>query len=182
MPKRKRKLKPGAKRPSQKRVADQVWDGDGWVVVEGRLVPRPGKPPKTSHLFQCVAEKLPYDCLGAVRKHMEEHGRAREGVYLAHDSMGVARYGGRGQIFTRLATRRRAYPRELVYFSFYVVKDKKHERELETAILRAAGPQMVLNTRKIRDGIDRGSVWDFEPGTRFFERQRKKGKRRREKP
>src|SRR5882724_87819 len=115
---RKRHLKPGAKRPSQKRVGDRVWDDDGWVVVEGRMVPRPGKPPKTRHLFECVAEKLPYASLAEVRKHMETNGRDREGVYMAHDSMGVARYGGRGQIFARMASHKRKYPRELVYFSF----------------------------------------------------------------
>jgi hypothetical protein len=124
-----------------------------------------------------VAEKLPYDSLAAVHRHMKLNKAHLQGVYMAHDSMGVARYGGRGRIFSRLRSHRRKYRRELVYFSFYVVRDKKHERELETAILRAAGPQMILNTQKVRDGINPGSVRDYEPGTRFFQRRGRKGRR-----
>lgn len=174
----KKKRRRGAKRPVRKRVDSTIWRDQEWNVVGGKLVPQPGRPPKTSHLFLYVAEKLPYSCLNDIRKHMKATADHREGVYLAHDSMGVARYGGRGQIFGRLAAHKRKYRRELVYFSFYVIKDKKHERELETAILRAAGPQMILNTRKIREGIERGSVWDYEPGTRFFERQKRGGKKK----
>lgn len=181
MAKRKRRRRRGAKRPVRKRVTKgAVWSDTDWKVVEGKLVPQPGRPPKTSHLFLYVAEKLPYASLNAVRKHLKAHAKFREGVYMAHDSMGVARYGGRGQIFGRLRAHKSKYPKELVYYSFYVIKDKKHERELETAILRAAGPQMILNTRKVRSGIDRGSVWDWEPGTRFYERQRRSGKKKRD--
>ena len=49
-----------------------------------------------------------------------------QGVYLAHDSLGHARYGGRGQIFVRLSNHIKKYPRELLYFSFYVIKEKNH--------------------------------------------------------
>ena len=176
MANKKRRRRRGSKRPITKRVKETVWTGDEWKVVSGRLVPQAGRPPKTSHLFLYVAEKLPYTCLNDVRKDMKRNAENREGVYMAHDSMGTARYGGRGQIFNRLAAHKKKYPRELVYFSFYVVKDKKHERELETAILRAAGPQMILNTRKVRDSISRGSIHDYEPGTRFYERQGKRGR------
>lgn len=65
----------------------------------------------------------------------------------------------------------------MTYFSFYILKNKKHEREIETAILRSAGPQMTLNQRKVRDGIDPGNITDYEPGTQFFERQQKKGRK-----
>jgi len=176
MAEKKRRLKRGAKRPSRKKVFESIWSEGSWKVVAGKLVPAPGRPPKTSHLFLLVAEKLPFECLAAVRKDMVTRKDHREGVYLAHDSMGTARYGGRGQIFSRLAAHKKKYPRELVYFSFYVVKDKKHERELETAILRAAGPQMILNTRKVRDSISRGNIHDYEPGTRFYERQGMRGR------
>ncbi len=71
-----------------------------------------------------------------------------EGVYSAHDAMGVARYGGRGQIFSRLESHKRKYAKELVYYSFYVIENKNHEREIETAILRAAGPQMSLTRER----------------------------------
>lgn len=101
---------------------------------------------------------------------------------MAHDSMGVARYGGRGSIFNRLASHKRKYPKELLYFSFFIIKNKNHEREIETALLRAAGSQMVLNQRKVRTGLEVGSVGDYEPGTHFVERQgmrgRKKNRRR----
>jgi hypothetical protein len=63
------------------------------------------------------------------------------------------------------------YPKQLLYFSFYVIANKNHEREIETALLRAAGPQMILNTRKVRNGIETGNILDYEPGTRFFERR-----------
>jgi len=98
-------------------------------------------------------------------------------VYLAHDSIGVARYGGRGQIFSRLRKHKEKYPLELCYFSFYTIAGKKNEREIETALLRAAGPQLILNTRKVQDDITKGDVKDYEPGTSFFERQRKRGKK-----
>jgi hypothetical protein len=67
---------------------------------------------------------------------------------MAHDSFGVARYGGRGNIFSRLRTHKRKYSKELVYFSFYIIENKTHEREIENVILRAAGPQMVLNNSR----------------------------------
>ncbi|MGH9453167.1 MAG: hypothetical protein ACRD2O_04265 [Terriglobia bacterium] len=62
------------------------------------------------------------------------------GVYVAHDSMGYARYVGRGDIFARLRSCQDAQVLELKYFSFYVVPKKNHEREIETVLIRAAGP------------------------------------------
>jgi hypothetical protein len=91
--------------------------------------------------------------------------------------MGVARYGGRGAIFSRLATRKKRYPKELQYFSFYVIANKAHEREIETVILRAAGPQMTLNTNKVALGLHPGNIADYEPGTHFFERQNVRGRK-----
>jgi hypothetical protein len=84
---------------------------------------------------------------------------------------------GRGQIFNRLTAHKKAYPDQVMYFSFYVIANKNHEREVETAILRAAGPQMILNTKKVGDGIEPGDVRDYEPGTEFFERQRIRGRK-----
>src|SRR5687768_10779747 len=122
------KKKATAKKPSTKTVFAEVWCEGDWTVKPGKLVPGRGRPTKMGRIFQWVAEKLPLTCLSAVKKDMNEDADHLEGVYLAHDSMGHARYGGRGQIFNRLAAHKRKYPRELVYFSFYVVKDKKHER------------------------------------------------------
>jgi hypothetical protein len=64
-----------------------------------------------------------------------------------------------------------------VYFSFYVIKEKIHEREVETLLIRAAGPSLEFNTRKKRVGIRPGNVGDFEAGTLFFERRPLRAKR-----
>jgi hypothetical protein len=156
-------------------------DGKAWKVVYGELVPAPGRPPKVERLFKVLAEKLPFDTLKAVHDHMKKKDLPRTGVYLAHDSMGNARYAGRGRIFGRLEARHKAHPLELGYFSFYVVRDKKHEREIETIVIRAAGPQLVFNTQKKRVTNSRGNIKDYEPGTLFYERQKKKGKKPRRK-
>ena len=167
------------KKPSKKTTQKTIWAGDGWRVVSGRLVPGRGRPGKTGHIFRFVGEKLPYACLGHVADHVRAESDDVEGVYLAHDSMGVARYGGRGDIFNRLDSHQRKYPKELLYFSFFIIKDKNHEREIETAILRAAGSQMILNQRKVRTGLVLGNVADYEPGTYFVERQGQRGRKRR---
>ena len=128
---------------STKRLSKSVFPGDAlWRVWHGELVRAPGRPQKVQHLFRVVAEKIPFTALDAVRKHMLEQEFPMDGIYVAHDSMGYARYVGRGNIFNRLKARHRAQKLELVYFSFYVVLDKKHEREIETILIRAAGPQL----------------------------------------
>jgi hypothetical protein len=71
---------------------------------------------------------------------------------------------------------RKHHRRQLLYFSLYIIESKKHEREIETAIIRAAGSQMALNKRKVPTGIDHGDIKDYEPGCRFFERQELRGK------
>ena len=131
-------------------------------------------------MFLYLGEKLPFDCLKSVAAFIREESDDTQGVYMAHDSMGVARYGGRGDIFTRLKSHNKNYPSELLYFSFYIIRNKKHEREIETAILRAAGSQMTLNERKTALGLKVGNVSDYEPGTHFIERQAKKGRKKAE--
>jgi hypothetical protein len=66
---------------------------------------------------------------------------------------------------------------ELKYFSFYVVEERKHEGEIETLLIRAAGPLLQFNTKKKRVTISTGRLLDYEAGTQFFERRYKKGKR-----
>ena len=66
---------------------------------------------------------------------------------------------------------------ELKYFSFYVVEERKHEGEIETLLIRAAGPLLQFNTKKKRVTISAGSLLDYEAGTLFFERRYKKGKK-----
>lgn len=164
---------------TRKATEGKIWSDSDWVVIPGRLV-QPGRPPKESRLFHFVGEKLPYACLATVKAHVEkvsEHDP--NGVYLAHDSFGVARYGGRGDIFGRLAAHKRAYPKELQYFSFFIIKNKSHRSEIETALLRAASSQMTLNERKVRTGLAVGRVTDYEPGTHFVERQGHRGRRHR---
>jgi hypothetical protein len=97
--------------------------------------------------------------------------------------MGYARYIGRGRIFSRLLARQKVQILELKYFSFYVVEEKKHEREIETLLIRAAGPLLQFNTKKKRLTISAGNLNDYEAGTLFFERrylrgQRPKGRKR----
>jgi len=91
--------------------------------------------------------------------------------------MGQARYIGRGNIFSRLAGHKKAHQLELQYFSFYVVEDRKQEREIETLLIRAAGPLLHFNEKKKQLTIDAGSINDYEANTRFFERHYKKGKK-----
>jgi len=147
-------------------------------VHYGELKRGRGRPPKTEHLFRVIGEKLPYEALPAVKKHLREHGHTFQGVYVAHDSMGCPRYIGRGNIFARLEARKKAQHLELEYFSFYVVSEKKHEREIETLLIRAAGFLLEFNDRKKRVGLKAGNVRDYEAGTVFYERQYKRGRQR----
>jgi hypothetical protein len=164
---------------SKVQYSQENWNVDNkWNVRVGELRPVGRKSPKANPLFKYVAEKLPWEALPFVSKYLKDHKVKRVGVYMAHDSFGVARYGGRGNIFSRLRSHKRKYSRELVYFSFYIIENKTHEREIENVILRAAGPQMVLNQRKVRDGIDPGWVGDYEPGTKFFRRKYARGAKR----
>ena len=104
-------------------------------------------------------------------------GIAGKGGYVAHDFMGTARYVGRGDILARLKAHLKSHPLEIAYFSFFIVEEKAHEREVETLLIRAAGDSLQFNSRKKRVGIALGSVRDFEPGPHFFERQRKRGRK-----
>lgn len=151
-------------------------DGKRWNVQFGRLKRGKGNPGKTEHLFRVVGEKLPYEALSAVRKHLIQNGFTTNGVYVAHDSMGFPRYIGRGAVFGRLKSRKDVQELELVYFSFYIVSEKKHEREIETLLIRAAGPLLQFNTKKKRVSIMPGNIRDYEAGTYFYERQYKKGR------
>lgn len=165
------------KKLSSKRVIVErsVFEDAQWRVCFGylqrpkRAVGRPAK--ETEHLFRVVGEKLPFSALDDVKRHMINNNERTAGVYVAHDSMGCPRYIGRGAIFARLAARKKAQTLELEYFSFYVVNEKKHEREIETLLIRAAAFLLEFNTRKKRVGIAAGSVQDFEVGTVFYQRQ-----------
>lgn len=158
-----------------------VWSSSTWIVRAGKLIAAPGRPAGQPRLFTVLAEKVPYEALTSVRKAMEARSLSARGVYVAHDSMGFARYVGRGNVFQRLRARKNEQELELVYFSFYIVKERNHEREIETLVIRAASPLLLFNERKKRASILPGNILDYEPGTHFFERQYRKGKRSRAK-
>ena len=165
-----------AKKPrTRKVIVESVWtDRDRWTVHHGQLALAPGHEPS---LFEIIGEKLPWASFSAVNQHLKKDGLPRTGVYVAHDALGYPRYVGRGKIFPRLRSHKKVHPEELAYFSFYVV-DKKHERDIETLLIRTAGPLLDFNDRKKRVNIEVGRLRDYPGPTRFYERHRKKGKRR----
>jgi hypothetical protein len=148
-----------------------------WTVHCGELKRGQVNPGKTEHLFKVIGEKLPYAELNDVRKHVIASGHKPHGVYVAHDSMGCPRYIGRGHVFHRLDSRKKSHSLELQYFSFYLVSEKKHEREIETLLIRASSFLLEFNEKNKRVGISHGNVRDYEAGTLFYERQYKKGKK-----
>ena len=161
---------------SDKKVDEgTTWSNDTWNVVFGQLTPSRGRPQKTRPLFKVFGEKIPREALKHVEALLGAKNIETNGVYFAHDSLGCARYAGRGQVFKRLALRFKTNPHELLYFSFYVIDDKRHEREIETALIRIASHLLVFNDRKKRADIDPGDVRDYEPGTYFLQRQQKRG-------
>jgi hypothetical protein len=164
------------KRVATKTIHDKVWHDTVWAVHYGELKRGVGHPGTSKNLFRCVGEKLPLEALGDVCKHLKMQDISTNGVYIAHDSMGCPRYIGRGAIFSRLKAHAVTHSRELRYFSFFVVEDKKHEREVETLLVRASSFLLEFNTRKKRVGVLSGNVRDFEAGTHFYERQSKKGR------
>lgn len=172
MPQKHTNKKPSVKEPAP---GPATWANERWTVRGGKLKRSRGNPGKVQSIFRCVGEKLPKDSLKNVSAAWERVDRY--GVYFAHDSMGCARYAGRGDVFNRLAKHFKVHSDELVYYSFYIIKNKKHEREIETALIRIAGHLLEFNDRKKRANIEPGSVNDYEPGTSYYERHRKKGPR-----
>jgi hypothetical protein len=165
------------KKPSVKRAEDSFANNAAWTIVFGELTRPAGRPSSVRSLFKVVGEKIPYEFLDKVKAKIEEKDLPVAGVYIAHDSMGYPRYIGRGNIFDRLDARRKAQELELRYFSFFVVEEKVHEREIETIMIRAAGPLLDFNNRKVRNDIAAGDVRDFEAGTSYVERQYRRGRR-----
>jgi hypothetical protein len=167
-----------AKKSTVKSIkVERIWGDKEWVVRFGSLNAGPGAAGGVERLFRVVGEKIPFDAINNVSSYLRSHEKGREGVDVAHDSMGYARYIGRGRIFSRLRSCRDSHRLEVKYFSFYVVREKKHEREIETLLIRAAGPLLQFNTKKKQVTLSTGNVKDYEAGTKFFERSRKKGKK-----
>ena len=104
------------KRPSRKDSEQKIAEHGTWTVWRGKLIPSRGRPDKVFSLFRVVAEKIPFECLANVERDLKSQKLKNNGIYLAHDSMGHARYAGRGAIFTRLKARKKAHPYELQYF------------------------------------------------------------------
>ncbi len=172
----------GRKTPSKahakKTISETVWRDSRWKVLHGELKRSAGRPRKAQPLFKAIGEKLPYRALYRVREHLRSISVGSNGIYVAHDSMGAARYVGRGNIFNRLSAHRKAHELELKYFSFYIVLESTHEREIETLLIRAGGAQLHFNERKKRVDIQAGNIRDYEAGTLFYERQYRGGRRK----
>jgi hypothetical protein len=154
----------------------KIWGDKDWTVRFGWLNPGRGHPKGVPPLFKVLGEKLPFEALPKVDKHLRDIGIRSRGVYLAHDSMGYARYIGRGRIFPRLRACLKRHGSQLKYFSFYVVEDRKHEGEIETLLIRAASPLLEFNSKKKKITISTGGFLDYEGGTHFFERRDKRRK------
>jgi hypothetical protein len=156
-----------------------IYSQGEWTVQYGSLRRPPGRPQRDAPLFRVVAEKIPFGALSKVETDLKaRHPKvARNGIYMAHDSMGQVRYIGRGNVFSRLRARQSQQKLELIYFSFYLDMDKRHEREIETVLIRALGAQAYFNTRKKREDIAAGDLRDYEPGTLFYERHYARGRR-----
>jgi hypothetical protein len=165
-----------SKKPSTKAVSGDIGRNEAWVIKFGELKRSRGRP-TGNPLFKVVGEKIPFVFLKPVKRQLESQKLSTTGVYIAHDSMGYPRYIGRGNVFGRLGGRKKAQELELQYFSFFIVEDKTHEREIETIMIRAAGPLLDFNDRKVRADISPGDIRDFEPGTRFVQRQYRKGRK-----
>jgi len=167
----------GNKGISKKVVTGNIGPTRGpWKVVGGYLKRPRGNPGKVDNLFALVAEKLPFAFIDDLRMAALAQEYGTQGVYVAHDSMGWPRYIGRGEVFSRLKARKKVNAQELCYFSLYVIKNKKHTREIETLMIRTAGSLLSFNNRKKRLDQMTGRVTDYEAGTEFAERQSKKGR------
>ena len=169
---KKRKAKNKARATKVLLREGRVGEYGNWVVFPGVLRRKRGRPGGTDPLFRAVAEKLPKSSLNDVCRDLSSKlGQKLYGVYVAHDSMGYPRYIGRGDIRSRLTARFNRQREELMYFSFYVVPQKIHERKVETLMIHAAGSLLDFNDKKKRSGIQAGSIRDFEAGTFFYERR-----------
>lgn len=164
---------PKGKSTVQRHNDIETTTNSGWRVVAGELASGPGRPRSNANLFRIVAEKLPYALLADVKADViARHQLVKpRGVYVAHDSMGYPRYIGRGYIFDRLKARKILHPLQLQYFSFFVVDNANHEREIETVLIRIASGLIDLNDRKKRTDHEGGDVRDYEPRTHFYERK-----------
>jgi hypothetical protein len=78
----------------KKQIIEKIWKSvdKTQTVVFGKLGSSGGSQSK--NLFLVIGEKLPFECLPEVRKHVRNYITVRKGVYMAHDSFGVPRYGG----------------------------------------------------------------------------------------
>ncbi len=166
------------KRAVKKQMDKTICEIDRWVFRSGYLKGTRGRPDNTQRLVSAVAEKLPYESLDKIKEACTKENLKFDGVYVAHDSMGWPRYIGRGDVFDRLQKRKDAHPHELHFFSFWLTQFKKHERELETMLIHVAGPILHFNERKRREDLKAGDPKDYEFGTFLFERQDKRGKKK----
>lgn len=155
-----------------------VADGEQWRVARGKLVRGPGHPGQ-QQLFQVVAERIPFEALGAIAKDMKKQQLPCGGVYMLHDSMGGPRYAGLSiNVFSRLRNHHHKYGAQLPYFSFFTVLSGRHQKEIETVMVRAVG-NAAINQYKKAVGFEPGSLEGFAPGTIFYQRKKKSAAKKR---
>jgi hypothetical protein len=73
--------------PSTKVYSGSLGPKGNWSVRYGYLKGKK-RAGKTQNLFQFVAEKIPFDFLADLQRRADEYKIERNGVYIAHDSMG----------------------------------------------------------------------------------------------
>jgi hypothetical protein len=78
-----------AKKSSVKSIkVKKIWGDSEWTVRFGSLNAGPGAAGGVKRLFRVVGEKIPFEAINKVNGHLRGLGVRREGVYVAHDSMG----------------------------------------------------------------------------------------------
>ncbi|HUI91496.1 MAG TPA: hypothetical protein VLX68_04525 [Chitinivibrionales bacterium] len=98
------------KRTSRKKSRDHKTFGS-WTISCGELIAKQGRPGKKDQtIFKAFGEKIPWNTVNWIKHILQENKLGTEGIYIAHDSMGIPRYIGRGAIFSRLAARFKAHP------------------------------------------------------------------------
>lgn len=142
----------------------------GDFLIRGELKRKPGKKP--TPLFTLVGELLPRESWQELPEHVS-------GVYILFDGSETARYVGLAKNVRR---RFKTYftgsnpddddKRQVVTaFSVYAVSTRKRARELESLLIHAMGPQLILNDRKHRLFGQRPDCKLFEPGTLLLRRR-----------
>ena len=83
-----------ARRSRRKKAAEKkikvakLWGNSQWTVRYGKLNPGRGRPEAVERMFLFLAEKIPFEAFESVKRHFKKVSSRKNGVYIAHDSMG----------------------------------------------------------------------------------------------